>query len=58
MTLIMGGSTWIFAPYGKWYIKISPGNYKFIVSYTETIPYIGRVEISKVSILGASSLLF
>jgi hypothetical protein len=45
MTLIMGGSTWIFAPYGKWYIKISPGNYKFIVSYTETIPYIGRVEI-------------
>ena len=45
MTLIMGGSTWVFVPYGKWYINISPGNYKFIVSYTETVPYIGKVEI-------------
>jgi hypothetical protein len=45
MTLIFGGSTWLFAPKGKWFINVSPGNYKIIVSSPNVIPYIEKVEI-------------
>jgi|TARA_B110000259_G_scaffold177321_1_gene214345 hypothetical protein len=45
MTLMFGGSTWLFAPKGKWFINVSPGNYKIIVSSPNVIPYIEKVEI-------------
>ena len=45
MTLILGGSTWLFAPKGKWFINVSPGYYKIIVSSPNVIPYIEKVEI-------------
>jgi len=45
MILKMAGSTWVFVPYGKWKIKISPGVYKIIASGGETKPYVGKVEI-------------